>query len=235
MSLLLQGAGSSGAALSALTQVAGLSLWARPESFAALANNDPITSWPDSSGLAHNLTGAGGAARPACAKADLDGKDAAVFTPAQNDMLSAAYTLTQPHTLFMVAKIDTFAADAYFCDGAGLGDSMAVFLGATAGAAASAFGGAALSAGVAGTAYHFYDITFNGASSTVRRDGAVVSSGNIGTRSPGGFVMAARFGGAFWSASRFVEVAQFAGTMAAPDQESVRAWFRSRYPSLSIA
>lgn len=227
MSLLLQGAGGPGK----ITQPSDLALavWYKPEAWAAALNNDPQTAWADSSGNGRNAARA--VDNPIVKKAQLDGKDVLRFDGLLNAM-SATWTQAQPYTLHLVGRyvsLNPPVAQEYLVDGAlAGGDSMDIY---TINGAASAYGGAALSAGAPGLTFHYYAITFNGASSVVRRDGVVVSSGNLGTRSPGGIWLAASTGGnaAFTANCELVEVAIATGTYAPLD-----TYFSGRYPSLLI-
>ncbi len=227
MSGLLQGAGGPGR----IVQPSDLSLqaWYKPEAWAAAANNDPQIAWADSSGQAHNAARA--VDSPIVKKAQLDGKDVLQFNGALNAM-SAAFALSQPLTLHLVGRyvsLNPPLAQEYLVDGAlAGGDSMDIF---TINGVATAYGGASLAAGSPGTAFHYYAITFNGANSTVRRDGVVISTGNIGTRSPGGIWLAASTGGnaAFTANCELAEV-----VIATGDYVSLNTYFSGRYPSLAL-
>jgi hypothetical protein len=227
MTLLLQGGGGPGR----IVQPSDLALavWYKPEAWAAQADNSAQTTWADSSGNGRNASRT--VSNPIVKKAIIDGRDVLRFDGVSNEV-HAAFTLAQPFTLHLVGKYITLTgggAQEYLCDGnlAG-GDSMDIF---QINGVCTAYGGASLAAGSPGTTFHYYAITFDGANSTVRRDGVVVSTGNIGTRSPGGIWLAASQGGnsAFTANCDLAEVAIATGAYT-----PLNNYFASRYPSLLI-
>lgn len=229
MSLLLQGAGTSGTAPIVQPSDLSLAVWYKPEAWAAQSDGSAQALWADSSGLARTCASVG--SNPTVKKAQLDGMDVLRFN-GNLDSMSAIFLLAQPFTLHLVGRyvsLNPPVAQEYLVDGvlAG-GDSMDIF---TINGAASAYAGASLSAGAPGLTHHYYAITFNGASSVVRRDGVVVSSGNLGTRAPGGIWLAGSTGGAaaFTANCDLAEVAITTGAYISLDP-----YFRGRYPSLLI-
>ncbi len=61
------------------TDVSGLTAWYKPESLQQLNNNDPVSSWPDSSGNGYTLQQATSSEQPAYLASGINGLPALAF------------------------------------------------------------------------------------------------------------------------------------------------------------
>ena len=73
------------------TDIAGLKLWLKADSL-VLSDNDPVSTWADSSGLGNNVTGAGGA-RPLY-KTNIQNGLPAIRFDGTDDTLTGTFTIT---------------------------------------------------------------------------------------------------------------------------------------------
>lgn len=108
-----------------------------------------------------------------------------------NDRLRhSAGTMSQPYTVFIVGRADTGGSNKAFFDGAT--NRSEIYYG-VANTRLSVHAGATLQSSPAQApgAWHYFTITFNGASSVIRQDGAQVAAGNAGTQSITGFTIGA--------------------------------------------
>jgi len=94
--------------------ISGLLAWWRSTAIAGLSNNDPITTWPSSTGTPNDLTET---THPPLYKTGiLNGYPAAFFSGADNQILKSTNNITGLKHVFVVAYYD----DATFFDYLGL-------------------------------------------------------------------------------------------------------------------
>ena len=98
--------------------ISGLVAWFRPESLAALNDNDPISTWVDSSGQGNDLTAAG-AARPLCKTAIVNGLRVARFDGTDDGLAKASPVGVPdgsgPFTLFDVSSRGASVSPRVLC------------------------------------------------------------------------------------------------------------------------
>jgi hypothetical protein len=83
---------------------ANLKFWLKPESLSALSNNDPVSTWPDSSGNSHDVTAAGGV-RPLYKTNQLNGMAGVAFDGIDDFLFNAnSPQASTVYTMFMVLK-----------------------------------------------------------------------------------------------------------------------------------
>lgn len=163
-----------------------------------LATNDPVCTWHDSGSLGVNATQGTGTACPTFVEGGGPNGTQDAVTFDGNDYLStgaAAFaSLAQPNMVAVVANIGSGAVVEAFSDGA---SSTTRHMTYSASGGPSMHAGGAVTSGLAYSlsTWHSTVATFDGASSTIRVDGA--SAGlSPGTQVPDGWVIGARFDGA---------------------------------------
>jgi len=89
---------------------ANLKFWLKPESLSALSNNDPVGTWPDSSGNSHDVTQGSASLKPLYKTNQLNGVAGVAFD-GSDDFLSNANApqASTVYTMFMVLKFDSGA------------------------------------------------------------------------------------------------------------------------------
>jgi hypothetical protein len=90
-----------------------VALWLRPESLAALADNDPVSSWPDESGNARHAT-ATLTTRPLYKTGAQNGLAGVRFDGSNDQLLLPAMNPGTPCTLYLVIKRTDIALKTYF-------------------------------------------------------------------------------------------------------------------------
>ncbi len=90
-----------------------VALWLRPESLSALADNDPVDSWPDESGNARHAT-ATGTTRPLYKTAIQNGLAGLRFDGSNDQLILPSMNPGTPCTLYFVVKRTTIATKTYF-------------------------------------------------------------------------------------------------------------------------
>lgn len=106
------------------TDLSGLDIWLKADAL-SLADNDPVSSWTDSSGNARHAVQANGVQQPLFKTNVLNGK-AVVRGDGSNDKLISTYTFGTTCTLFMVGRAVTgIANQRWFA--AGANDKLTLF------------------------------------------------------------------------------------------------------------
>jgi hypothetical protein len=90
-----------------------VALWLRPESLAALADNDPVSSWPDESGNARHATASGGT-RPLYKTAVQNGLAGVRFDGTDDQLILPSMNPGTPCTLYFVVKPTDIALKTWF-------------------------------------------------------------------------------------------------------------------------
>lgn len=144
-----------------------------------------------------------------------------------NDKLTAAFTLVQPTTLFLVAKQrSTPGANEVWCDGSTGLNSF--FIGADL--IPRQYGGTSLlGALINTTAFNVFAAVFNAGSSKFRQEGVVTGSGAAGAGNPGGFTLGCDFGFANFADVDVAEAIFYSGVLSDQNIASITAYLTARY------
>jgi hypothetical protein len=167
-------AGSTLASRFIPTNIAGCVLW---------VDGDTGTgaSWTDQSGSNNHLLQATGSKQPIIQSSVGNGHKAFRFDGI-DDTMQAAFTLVQPETIFLVVRSVVIGAPSSdtLIDGV---TNLSMFVGSDTTPQLQAYDGTSLvyAANAANKTFECLCITFNGASSNIRRKRASVASGNAGT------------------------------------------------------
>jgi len=215
----------------------GLQLWyeANTESY---TEGQAVTTWTDKSGNGRNLTAFDAGSAPVYHKSVVNGRAAIEFDGATDLMktYNSTFTIAQPDTFFIVYKsLDANTASrAYIFDSRdsanrqiyGRGGASDVRMYANIDLIAS------------GLTYPFPSFqvtsgTFNGASSSISRNGTVAATGNAGSSSlngltVGGLNSAAQYGYDM-SHSQIAEILFYSGSLSATDRDAVTSWLNQKY------
>ena len=180
-----------------------------------------VSQWDDQSGNGNNLLQAVGANQPTVTASAINGLPGILFD-GTNANMTAAFTLTQPLSVLMVARQVTWASTKNFHDGITAADTM-LLQQFTATPNLRLFGGASLT-GTTDLAVNTYGViteVFNGASSSLQIGSGTLLSGNAGAASPGGITLGSR-----QTATAFanVEVAEIIVMAAAASADEITSW-----------
>lgn len=84
-----------------------LVLWVKPESLGALSNNDPVTTWPDSSGYGNNLGQTTIGQKPLYKTNQLNGWAGVEFDGINDVITGPQLTANTTYTMFLVLKFNS--------------------------------------------------------------------------------------------------------------------------------
>ena len=149
------------------------------------SDNGYVVTWYDQSGNGRDMAQATSTSQPAIILAGVVQRQGTNNMPSLyfdgGDYFTSSFLLAQPSTHFIVAKNDG-TADRHFVDGTG-GTRQLV---GVSGGNLITYAGAVLTFGANSTAFNLYTAIFDGASSTITRNGAGTVTGNAGAFSLGG-------------------------------------------------
>lgn len=169
--------------------------WADSVDTAAFANGASVATVHDQIGT-EDLTGTGGGV-PTMVSSDsnLNNRRSLLFTNGGYGPTSAVLTArAQPFTIVTVGKYNNVARRNYMHDGKGSSNRMILNCGITP----NVFGinsGATIEGGASDTNPHMFQALYNGASSSLKKDGTQINSGNAGTNSYIGITIGSAYSG----------------------------------------
>ncbi len=219
---------------------AGLQLWFEADT-EQYAEGQGVGTWQDKSGLGRNLTAFAPSQAPVFHRNFVSGRAAIEFDGVTSMLktYSTTFTLTQPTTFFIVYRSldpDT-AVRAFVFDSRNSTNRQ--ILGRGAAGEVRMYGNNGLSA--SGVAYPFpsfmiWNGTFNGATSSLYRNGVVGATGNAGGASQVGFTLgglstSAQYGYDM-SHSQIAEILYYSGNLNAADRQAVTAWLDQKYGAI---
>lgn len=149
----------------------------------AYVDGDPMNGWNDRSGNARHLTQATGGSQPVFYDKMRNGLPAVYFDGSKH-MRTAAFTLTQPTTVYVVGM--STATPDYFVDGAGATGTLAVRRGAGNFQLVSP---TILSGDTGDSEWHVHCGVFNSTSSRIITDNGTITTGDAGTNNASGLTV----------------------------------------------
>lgn len=204
------------------SRIAGLALWLSINSLSALANNDPVSTWPDSSGNSRDATGVL-TTRPLYKTNILNGYPGVLFDGSDDKMITVAFTQAQPNTYFLV--VHSSIAFQIMFDGVTTRQQMWFNTNL------NLFAGSSITNNLSsGTKGRVITGKVNGASSVTYENGAVVASGDAGSLSTsGGIMIGDSPAGSVPFAGYFCEFLLYAGALSDDDRKMVERYLGAKY------
>lgn len=221
---LLLGAGAPAAAGFSPADLSGLAVWFKADAITGLSDNDPVSTWNDSSGNSRNATQTG-TLRPTYQTAEQNGLPI-VRSDGSDDYLNTATftTVAQPFTLFMVFKV---TANTYILDS----DSNNVNVISYVPSSNFLRFNAGLNVQYADAlpiGYSAFTMLGNGASSLIRKDGVQKDAASGGTNGIGQLFIGASFLGTAASQTDFAEIILYSGDKTA-DFATVESYLKTKW------
>lgn len=227
--------GSGTVAAFSPTDIAGLQLWldAADAATFTFSSGTVVSQWNDKSGNTRHVA-QGTVARQPDRSGSQNSKATVVFDGAgvnADGLASAPITLAQAVTVFMVLKYDD--ADTNNRQALGNGNTTPTIY--TTGGIWAIYAGTNLSSGVSDDAnYHYMTAVFDGGSSSLRKDGTQIASGNIGAngwstkRIPIGYDGPDASDGSAWDGA-IGEVIIYSTSLGTTDRNSVEAYLAAKW------
>lgn len=202
--------------------VAGLYAWYDATQITGLADGDPVATWTDVAG-GRNATQGTSAARPTYKTAIQNGRPVVRFDGVDDFVNASAVSVSQPDTIFIVAKQTSTGSTKNAYDGNTTRQTL------ECGTSYVINAGANVSTAGADTAWHVHTAIYNGASSSHRLDGALGSSGNAGTNALASLNIGTyrNFAG-FWPGD-IAELIIYTGALGSTDRAAVEAYLKAKW------
>lgn len=156
------------------TDIAGLQLWLKADSL-VLSDGDPVGTWTDSSGNSNDATASGGS-RPTYKTNILNGLPVVRFSG--SNLLVSPLVLNQPMTVLVV--LTTTSTSGRWLESAGFSTASRI-IGDTYFAGNLLIYAGSLVTGSSWGGTHYAAWVFDGASSSIYKDGTQVVTGNPGS------------------------------------------------------
>lgn len=190
----------------------------------------PVASWADQSGQGNDLTQSDPTKRPTLVANQLNGYSAVVFDGISQTMRTLAFGLTQPVSIFMVAKQITWSSGGSLCDGT-VDNSGRIFQ-YTGSPRIDMYSGAfgPTTNNLAVNTFSLITSIFDGASSKLQINSLTESTGNPGNTSMLGFVLGSFATGATAFCNLAVcEVIVMNAVATAEDRANIHLYVAARY------
>lgn len=156
----------------------GLVLWLKADAITGLVDNDPVTTWSDSSGNGNDATQATGDNKPLYKTNIQNGLPIVRFDGSNDQLRTPSITLAQPLTILaVVARIGVVGSYYVFLDGGVAGPQLSY---SDLDYARLHAGAEVVGTTTVGTAFHTWAATVDGASSSIILDGKGYATGNAG-------------------------------------------------------
>lgn len=209
------------------SDIAGLKLWLKADAITGLADADPVTTWPDSSGLGHDVGQATAAKKPTYQTNEINGKPVVRFDAVDDFLGNATLVVAQPLTIVVVERAAVANHLGNFIDGSVrciLGHSSLVYR-------LYAGGAGSIEGGTTDTSAHSMSGHFNGASSEMWKDGTSIATGDPGTLAyPAGYKIGSDHNGAdqFFNGD-IAEVIIYDSALSAADRNALGGYIQTKY------
>jgi hypothetical protein len=176
-------------------KISNLVGWWPAYGITGLSDDDVVGTFPDQSGNGRNLTQATAAKKPLY-KTNVKNGYPTVRFDGSDDYLQGAFgaTIAQPITYFIAFRAITVGPNEYIMAGDDITNRVGLLI-VTGGWWGIYAGAGLVSTTVPDTNWHYIVAIFNGASSSIRLDGAAIKSGNAGANSLDGLTLGALYTG----------------------------------------
>ena len=237
MPLAISAAPSSGAATPDPPVTAGLQLWYEANTTDG-SNGQPVTAWPDKSGLGRTLSALDPSQAATMRRNAINGRAALEFngTSSLLKTYNSTFTIGQPDTFFIVYRsLDPNSNSRAFVFDSRNSSVRQVF-GRPGPGQERLYANIDLDFG--GFTYPFdsfgnFSGTFNGASSSLYKNGTLVGTGNAGGAAMDGFAVGGLSTGGQWgydlTHSLVAEILVYSGALSSADRQAVTGWLDEKY------
>lgn len=209
----------------AVDAVANLSMWLKADAL-GLANNAAVSSWTDFASSPHHPVQATGGKQPLYKTSILNGLAIVRFDGVDDRLKTASFTLNQPITRFVVAKLNSTGDNQYIIDGNVI--NTATLLRSSSGVM-GIYSGAMLASTGADTAWHIYCGVFNDTISRFHVDGGVGITGAVGSANPGGVAVGSSADDSLFASVDIAEVVAYSSVLTLDDINAVGLGLAAKY------
>lgn len=204
-------------------------LWLRSTEGITIATG--VSLWEDQSGNGNDVKQTTPSLQPTVEASAINGLPVITFDGTGDRLKATAFTLSQPTTVLVVLRQNTWTLNDYFFDG-NANASMALTQRVSTPRLGLAAGGAAvaINSDLAVGSFGLVTCKFNGASSSLQVNNNTSVTGNPGAEAPGGFTLGSPGAtSSFAGAVSIAEVVLMSSIATDEDLALMRAYVTSRY------
>jgi hypothetical protein len=194
-------------------------------------NGQTVEQWNDQSGNGNNATQATSGNRPTYNTNKYNGLPAITFAATNLITSGSLGPLAQPYTIFVVVRQSTFKANRTAVDTSNGTNECAVL--ANNSDILDIYAGSNVTGGGTGPWPTTYCAVFNGASSSLNRNGTLIISGNAGTKAMNDLRLGANPSAASPWVGDIMEALVYAGTLSAGETAQINAYLLRWLPSVT--
>lgn len=165
--------------------------------------------------------------QPLAVRDELNHRTVARFDGSNDYLRSVAFSaLSQPKTIYAVAKNTSNAANRFILDGIASGNRHAIYFPITTGNV-EIYAGTQLNSGVAaGLGWNIITAQFNGGSSLIRRNGTQENTGAAGSHTLTGYTIGAQYDNSFPFIGDVYALLVGSGAHSTVNMQRVEAWLK---------
>ncbi len=217
--------------------VAGLQLWYEADT-ETYADGQAVTSWTDKSGFGRTLTAFDPSQAPVFHRNTLNGRAVVDFngTSSLLKTYNSTFTIAQPDTFFIVYRsLDANTSSRAFVFDSRDSSNRQVLGRGGAGDERLYANNDLVATGIAYPfpTFQIWSGTFNGGTSSLYQNGALIQSGNAGGSSQVGFTLGGLNSSAQYgydlTHSQIAEILYYSGSLSSADRNTVTSWLNTKY------
>lgn len=211
---------------SPMPPVPGAVLWLVGDNAPNSVGGTNVATWPDASGNGNNATQATVASQPLGLSNQINGHAAVVFDGV-NDVIDSMPDAPGPETLFLVVQFTTPTATYVVTDSSSGMTFREVYV--TSSKSLNFYSGSNVSAGFIDNQFHILCVVFNGALSSLYKDGVLSGSGDCGSDGRTGFRIGAAFNDTDVFSGKVAEVLDYVSILNDTQRQSVQSYLGTKY------
>ena len=206
--------------------IAGLQFWidSSDGSTFTYSSGVEVSQWNDKSGNARHVS-QGTVGKQPSRNTTRNSLDTVAFTAANGDeLLSGAISMTRPVTVFGVTRYSDINTSSHVIMRLGTLGSVYTNTGNF-----KMWSGLSINAGADDALWHYFTWVFNGASSSIRKNGSLAVSGNTGANTTAiDIVVGSDLGVSYWDGD-IAEILIYNSVLGTIDRDNVEAYLASKW------
>jgi len=213
--------------------VSGLMLWLKADAGITKDGSDLVSAWTDQSDESNDVSQGTGSKQPKWFDNIQNGLPIVRFDGSDDSLIRATFvngSLTSPNTIFCVNTMPSDSASERFVYNSGSGNHQAFLKSSTN--KDYIYAGASLVSADASdpTNFHYYTLTYNGASSSIREDGAEIAAGDAGTYAMNGIELGSNHNsGSDYGDPDIGEILVYDSDITGDDLTNIEAYLAGRW------
>ncbi|KKN74676.1 hypothetical protein LCGC14_0388780 [marine sediment metagenome] len=228
----LSGSNNINPALFSPNDIANLLVWLRSDMGVTKDGSDAVSLWADQSSNGNDVVQAVGSKQPTWLSSQLDSKPAISFDGVDDLLKSVSFIWNQPETIYVVFKQVSWSVTEILMDGDGVAGAALQQITSPPRLQLNAGGGTLLLATFTIGTFFIATVIFNGVNSVFQNGDTAEATGNAGVNNMSGLTLGGLGSDTLWGNVDITEVIGYAGVHTTAQRTEVKAYLKTRYPSL---